>query len=108
MPREGLLGKRDASDVMGALRLRILDILSENDPASHFSLNPSPTAPRNAFLPLRLLQDKLGLQGRVNALLVGGGPDDLQEDLQRHLTLDDWGLELHSPRSRTAASAHSS
>src|SRR5262249_12442576 len=67
-----------------------------------FNLHPSPAVPRNAFVPLQLLQTKLGQAGRINALLVGGGEASTwQERLKQHLTLEDWGLRLHSPESRT-------
>ena len=36
---------------------------------------PSLEAPRIAFVPLHLLQDRLGLEGPANALLVAGGND---------------------------------
>src|SRR5262249_22765568 len=57
-------------------------------------------APRNAFMPLSVLQAALDQPGRVNALLARGEPATLQEGLRRHLTLDDWGLVLRDPDSR--------
>ena len=72
-------------------------------------MTPSPEAPRNAFVPLALLQDELKLKTRVNergreervraanALLVGGARDDLQERLERALTLEDWDLRGELP-----------
>src|SRR5260370_25352417 len=50
-----------------------------------------------------MLQAPLHQEGRVNGLLVGGGTSELQENLRKHLTLDDWGLMLHTPESRTQA-----
>src|SRR5262249_30016918 len=100
VPRETLLGRRDASEVLDRITLPAV-VLSDRFAGTHFSLNPSPAAPRNAFVPLPGLQAALGQKGRVNALLAGATADDLQAKLRTHLTLDDWGLVLHSPDSRT-------
>ncbi|MBI1915639.1 MAG: ABC transporter permease [Planctomycetes bacterium] len=99
VPRETLLGRRDASAVEQNLTLRA-KVLPDNAPGSQFTLMPSPQAPRNAFVPLALLQDKLDLKNRVNGLLVGGARDDLQEQLHRHLKLADWELQVVDPRQR--------
>src|SRR5262249_23455442 len=57
---------------------------------------------RNAFVSLGTLAGWTGTPGRVNALLgVGGDAAALQARLRAHLTLDDWGLVLHTPQSRT-------
>jgi ABC-type lipoprotein release transport system permease subunit len=95
IPRETLLGQRDAAEVVDDLRLTVRSVIPNEGPG-RFSLHPSPAIPRNAFVPLRLLQDKLGQTGRINAILVAGG-----EPSTLHLTLEDWGLVLHSPESRT-------
>src|SRR5262249_44169058 len=42
------------------------------------------------------------LIGRVNALLARGVTADLDRNLGSNLDLDDWGLVLHDPESRTA------
>jgi ABC-type lipoprotein release transport system permease subunit len=107
MPRESLLGYQKTQDV-DRLELTVSAVLSDDQPGARFSLNPMPTAPRNAFVPLRVLQAVLQSQeGRtralpdrpVNALLVRGGQKDrLQVDLRKHLTLDDWALVLRDLR----------
>jgi ABC-type lipoprotein release transport system permease subunit len=102
IPREILLGRRDASDVADELKLTVRRVIP-NRGLARFSLNPSPATPRNAFLPLPLLQAQLHQEGRVNALLVGGGNSELKERLHEHLTFDDWGLMLLSPESRVQA-----
>jgi ABC-type lipoprotein release transport system permease subunit len=100
IPRETLLGRRDAGEIVDDLRLTVHAVIPDEG-LGRFSLHPSPAVPRNAFVPLRLLQAKLGQTGRINALLIAGGETaDWQRDLQQHLTLDDWGLVLHSPESR--------
>jgi ABC-type lipoprotein release transport system permease subunit len=100
IPRETLLGRPDVGDVVGDLRLVVRAVIPDEG-LGRFRLHPDPAVPRNAFVPLRLLQDELGQQGRINALLIGGGEASIwQRKLQEHLTLDDWGLILHSPDSR--------
>jgi ABC-type lipoprotein release transport system permease subunit len=101
VPRESLLGRRDFADVLEKVEVPLAGIVAES-PMANFTLAPSPEAPRNAFVPLALLQARLRQPGRVNALLAAGGAD-LEGDLQRHLTLDDWGLAVHDPSSRARA-----
>ena len=63
--------------------------------------------PLNAFVPLRLLQDRYDsekktapLKGRINALLVGDATGSLGKALEEHLTLDDWNMLLGTPAAR--------
>ena len=100
IPRETLLGSRSGDDVVDELRLTVRSILPDAGMAQ-FSLRPGTTSPLNAFLPLGFLQEKLKQPGHVNALFVAGVPADFQDILARNLTLDDWGLVLRDPDSRT-------
>ncbi len=100
VPRESLLGRRNGEELVNDVTLDVVDVLSPNDPADPFSLQPSLDAPRTVFVPLQVLQNKLGLAGRVNALLAGGPKPALADDLDRHLQLEDWGLVLHDPEER--------
>jgi ABC-type lipoprotein release transport system permease subunit len=100
VPRESLLGHRDSEAVVKSVKLTVTEVLPDRDPASYFNLNPTPAPPRDAFVPLPLLQEKLEQPGRVNGVLVGGPLWSLPEVLSKSLTLDDWGLVLHDPRSR--------
>lgn len=102
IPRETLLGKRKQEDVVQTLEVKVRLILPDQGMA-RFTLRPSPEPVRNAFLPLRLLQDKLELVDRANALLVEGGEASVAEDLQKRLTLADWNLKLRSPEDRARA-----
>ena len=103
IPREILLGRRDISDVLDELTLGVAAVIP-NEGLGRFTLNPSPETPRNVFVPLRILQAKLHQQDRVNGLLASGlDTPRLQQSLQQHLTLEDWGLVLHTPESRVAA-----
>jgi ABC-type antimicrobial peptide transport system permease subunit len=70
IPRETLLGRRGAGDVLDKLTLTVRLILPEDHAGARFSLNPSPESPRNAFVPLSTLQAHLDVRGRVNALFV--------------------------------------
>jgi ABC-type antimicrobial peptide transport system permease subunit len=107
IPRESLLGRRDTESVLSTIRLpkgwvTSASHIQKSLPYAQFSLNPSPARPRNLFLPLSFLQEQLGEQGRVNALLIrGGSPEKLQAELKEHMRLDDWGLALNTPQSRT-------
>jgi ABC-type antimicrobial peptide transport system permease subunit len=102
VPRETLLGRRDAGDVLDSMTLEVRLVLSDDYPGAGFSLNPTPETPRNAFVPLNVLQTYLNLKGQANALLVSGPRGDLQEELHAHLNFDDWGLVLrtHDDRAR--------
>jgi ABC-type lipoprotein release transport system permease subunit len=116
VPRESILGRKE--DVLNDhFPLRVKAVLPEGSPGSSFNLNPTSTAPRNAFVPLATLQKELrqadaagaafrkdGLDPQrevvrpVNALLAAGGTGRLARSLARHLTLADWGLVLRGPR----------
>jgi ABC-type antimicrobial peptide transport system permease subunit len=108
VPRETLLGRRDEQSVLVGLQFPVRAILSDDAAGATFTLNPSPAPPRNAFVPLALLQKRLGLDGRINAVLATGAtPEGLRESLNKNLTLDDWGLVLHAPATRDYLSLES-
>jgi ABC-type antimicrobial peptide transport system permease subunit len=110
VPRETLLGRRGAEDVIEEWTLQVEKILKPDEPGDHFSLQPSLDAPLTAYLPLDLLQAKLGLQGKVNALLVADQKEQglesdqllasMHQRLPSALRLEDWGLVLFDPESR--------
>src|SRR5262249_14979749 len=64
-----------------------------------FNLRPELEAPKNAYVPLAALQERLGLPGQVNALFAAGDGQALQRALREQLKLADWGLVLRSPAS---------
>jgi putative ABC transport system permease protein len=112
-PRETVLGKRKTEDVLATLRLKVAAVLPEENLGSHFSLSPGSVVPRNAFLPLAVLQEELRFQDRalpeqpVNAVLArAGAPDELQQELRRHLRLEDLGLILREVRRKGAAGGY--
>ncbi len=122
VPRESLLGRRTVGDVLDDWQVTVRGVLGDTG-MSRFTLTPTPAAPRNAFVPLHALQAKVDQKGRANGLLAAGAEarmaqeqghpvteaeieagkveDWLQQHLHAHLTLDDWGLVLHDPESRT-------
>jgi putative ABC transport system permease protein len=101
VPRETVLGHRDLPFVLDEVRLRVEKILPDEE-GGLFSLTPGLAVPRNAFVYLSYLQERLDQKGRVNAVVVAGAPPDLQERLKQNLTLDDWALVLQDPGSRAA------
>ena len=98
---ETLLGRRD--DTTTAIRLTVHSILPSTGMGA-FSLNPRQAIPRNAFVPLRVLQRALGKPNRCNTTLVTGSrgerddevdrSDVLREALGSIITLADAGLTL--------------
>jgi ABC-type lipoprotein release transport system permease subunit len=101
IPRESLLGKRKAKDVVQSLEVKVVQVLPDVVSMAGFSLKPTPEPPRNAFVPLRLLQSELNLPGQANVVLVAGAAPTLAKAPE--LTLDDWGLRLRTPKERALA-----
>jgi ABC-type antimicrobial peptide transport system permease subunit len=100
VPHESLLGRRDASEVLEDLKLEVSAVIPAEG-LGRFSLQPSPAVAHDAFVPLRLIQAKLRQNGYVNALLArGAAGTDVQSELHKLLTLNDWGLKLHTPRTK--------
>lgn len=113
VPRESLLGRRDSTDVLADLRLSVAEVLPEDHFGSRFNLSSGLGQPRNAFVPLHALQASLRLNGRINTLFATRHPyllspdgdpliENLNQALSYVLTMDDWGLVLHSPNSRAS------
>jgi ABC-type antimicrobial peptide transport system permease subunit len=108
VPREALLGRRDPSSVVAGIVQTVGPIIPADAPASDFTLNPSPAAPRNAFVSLGTLAGWVEARGRANGLLVlGGDAGSLPGALKKALTLDDWGLVLKTPKNRDYMSLES-
>ena len=95
LPRSSLLSRRGISDSTRTIKLKVTAILTDSDPANAFSLSNSPTLPSNMFIPVARLQQEIGQEGRINALLGSGeSAHSLQSALRSHLSLDDWGLSV--------------
>lgn len=97
-PREMLLAQRKAENVIEPIRVTVKHIIADEG-IGRFSLKPSPVPPRNAFVPIKLLQTRLDLAGRANIVLTTVAPASVQSKL----TLDDWGLRYRSPTDRAEA-----
>jgi putative ABC transport system permease protein len=103
VPRESLLGRKKASEVVEAWTLPVDRVLEPTAAADHFSLRPGLEAPRTAFVRLSDLQKQLGKPGRINAVLVGGPHPEMVDRLREELTLEDWGLVVNTPKKRADA-----
>lgn len=95
----------DASD-SATLRL-IVGAIIDADRFGAFSLRAEQMPPFNAFVPLSLLQEEAGLDGRANLLLIGtshGSPahaaDQANASLRSHWRLADAQLELRALREQ--------
>lgn len=86
-------------DTTLAFRLPVLAIIKD-DQFGRFSLEANQLPPLNLFLPLKFLQEKIGMKGRINALLTGEGrrkplnSSDAMTALWKHWKLTDAGLSL--------------
>lgn len=106
VPKPSLLS-RDAplstiEDATVTLRLPVAAILTDAD-FGRFSVEANQIPPHNAFVSLRTLQQAIGMEGRVNTLLVGPRRDgkpltpvDATSALWSHWDLADVGLELRT------------
>ena len=95
-------------DLASGFRLAVNGIVSDAE-LGRFGLQANQMPPLNAFVPLHFLQDKVGLAGKANLLLVSGvkNSTNLTALLREHFTLADaqcelrpspGGLELRSER----------
>ncbi len=82
-------------DVAAGLRLTVGAILAD-DQFGRFSLQASQAPPLNAFVPLELLGQTTGLEGKANLLLTGepNAGVNLPQWLRQHWTAADAGLEV--------------
>ncbi len=83
-------------DVASGFHLIVKNIVSDAE-LGRFGLQANQMPPLNAFVPLHFLQDKVGLAGKANLLLVSGVTNgaDLTAVLRRHWRLADAQCELH-------------
>lgn len=100
IPLESLHGRKD--DVGRTVRLTLRAVLAP-DRLGEFSLQPRQGDVHAVFVPLPQLQQELGVQRRVNTLLVADRPDRRPRDttpldalVRRHATLEDVGLTVRA------------
>ncbi|MFQ3591775.1 MAG: FtsX-like permease family protein [Gemmataceae bacterium] len=98
LPREAALAHKEAE--LTDWTLQVDRILTAADEGDTFNLRPQLEAPRNLFVSLAALQKQIEQPGRINALLAAGDGVQLQAALENALDLEDWGLRLHTPRTR--------
>ncbi len=89
IPRESLLGDKDAEDALVTRRFTIAKVIPDRG-FGGFSLAPHQARPRNAFVSMTALQQVLEREGRVNALVASGEPPALRPAMR----LEDLGLRL--------------
>jgi ABC-type lipoprotein release transport system permease subunit len=95
IPLESLHAKKDAAG--RTMRLGVHGVLGAAD-LGEFSLRPQQGRVRAVFVPLRRLQQEMGVSGRVNTLLAAEQPDArpakdaLNTVLRRRAALEDVGL----------------
>jgi len=98
-PLETIFGRRKLADTVRTMRLIVRRIVSEKG-AGAFTLRADRPRPRNLYVPLAWLQERLGRPGRVNTLLLaskgtaGGLEKKLNDALKSALTLADYDLVL--------------
>jgi ABC-type lipoprotein release transport system permease subunit len=109
VPRSSLVGKRDAEDVTASVKVKVAIVLPPDHPMNEFNLTPNPTPPLNLFVSLSLLQQRLDLPGKVNAIFSrDADAAALNQKLHADLTLADWGLHIlpgDKPDSKLRADA---
>ena len=100
VPIESLHGRKD--DLGRTLRLDVKGIV-EPDDLGEFSLRSQQGRVRAVFVPLGRLQQELGLEGRVNTVLVSARPEapgptgpGLQAIVRRRASLSDVGLTVRA------------
>ncbi|HYN20731.1 MAG TPA: FtsX-like permease family protein [Thermoanaerobaculia bacterium] len=69
IPRETLLGDKDAEDALVSRRFTVARVIPDRG-LGGFSLAPHQARPRNAFVSLAALQEILAQEGKANALLA--------------------------------------
>lgn len=93
IPRETLLGEKEADDVLASRRFTLVQVLPDRG-LGRFGLTPNQGQPLNAFVPLTQLQDAVEREGRVNALFAAALPEQGSAQLRGEIQLEDLGLRL--------------
>lgn len=97
-PRESLLGAQAAEQSILRWELPIRGLIPA--PMSGFAPRPTLAPARLVVVPLALLQARLNLPGRANALLARGEAASLNARLTKKLRVADFGLTLRGPAGR--------
>ncbi len=96
MARDSPLSWRDEERSRRA-RYRVKRVVSD-EAMGRFGLNPSQTAPYNAFVNRAFLQDQVEMAGRVNLILAGNGvsTESIESALATTWSPEDVGLEFRT------------
>jgi len=96
IPRESFLGNRE--DVVDSITLEVGKVLDRSNKVSGFNLFPGMDAPATIFVPLKQMQEKLGMTAKINAILTS--KSGLQNKFRSLLTLADYELTFKGPEER--------
>ena len=99
LPRDVPLGADTEQSITIAMPV---GAIADDEQFGRFSLQGSQIPPFNAFVPLKLLQERVEQPSRANMLLVGTGLDDAAAtaSLKKHWTLADIGLEMRTLKAQ--------
>ncbi len=100
--RESLVGERDASAVVKTVRAVVRQVVEDKGPG-RFEIQPSQRTGLNAFLPLQVMQEALGIENRVNLVLFGVAsagipPLQVEAAVREALTAEHYGFRFRSTR----------
>jgi putative ABC transport system permease protein len=100
IPIESLFGRKE--DVARTVRLDVTGVLPP-ERLGEFALRPQQEEVRAVFAPLTRIQRDLGVAGKVNTILLAGGPPDIAAALRSALTLDDGAITVRLVGNSTIA-----
>ena len=100
VPADSPLGRK--TETVRSRRLNVSEIIPANG-LGRFGLRPTQQTPLDAFTSPETLQQMLGVEGRVNAILVAGRGENEPASVQSsealqaslHPTLADYGISIH-------------
>ena len=92
IPIESLFGRKE--EIGRTLRATLADVLTR-ERMGEFSLRPQQTELRAVFVPLRRVQRDLGVEDKVNTVLIASDDDQAAATaVRRALTLEDLGINV--------------
>jgi putative ABC transport system permease protein len=93
IPRETLIGEKEADDVLASRRFTVARVLPDRG-LGRFGLSAQQGEPLSAFVPLAELQRATERQGKVNALFAAPRPGMELIEPRSAVRLEDLGLRL--------------
>ena len=97
---ESLVGDRDVSSLLKTVRAVVRQVV-EDKGLGQFEIQPSQTAGLNAYLPLEVVQEAVGLENRVNLILFSRAGAELPVEQMSAavggaLTAEDYGFQFRA------------